>query len=223
MVDTSLPNGFKTRGSSTPGIGGFINFQQNSDLTGFNMKLSGAFQEDKISIHRQQLSNTEAGNGDSKIKSHLLKLGVSYGIEASDKSMLFPHVGIVHTAVSRDAYTETRDAYFPATFGKASDERTALEIGLKAHYDLSNTITISGDAGAYVNLNHKRDNFTGRIDYIGSHVYDIGDEKKVQPYISLGIKGTISDNSVINLKTRWSKQGYDNDSFNVGLSYSYRF
>ena len=94
---------------------------------------------------------------------------------------------------------------------------------MKVKYNASKAITLTGDVGAYISLDHKRKNFTGSIDYIGSHVYDFGNEKKVQPYVSLGIQGTISDNSAINLRTRWSKQGYDNDSFNVGLSYSYRF
>ncbi|WP_434778081.1 autotransporter outer membrane beta-barrel domain-containing protein [Neisseria sp. Ec49-e6-T10] len=223
LVDSSLPDGYGTRGSSNPGIGAFMRFQQNTDKTGFNVTASGAYQEQKIDIRRQKLSNTEAGVGNTKINGQLLELDLSYGVKASDKVTLFPHTGIRYTKINRDAYNEYKDAELPAYYGQLGEKNTALTLGLATEYYLSDKVTVNADAGINIKLDQTRDNFTGHIDYIGAHVYDFGAQRKNQPFVGVGIKGLVTKQSALNLQLGWTKQSYDHNTASVGLSYSYRF
>ncbi|WP_434777542.1 autotransporter domain-containing protein [Neisseria sp. Ec49-e6-T10] len=223
LLDSSLPTGYRTQSSSNPGVGTFIGFQQSEDKTGFNMTVSAAYQEQKVDIHRQRLSHTEAGVGHAKIKGKLLNLDLSYGYKLNNKVSLFPHAGISYTKITRGAYQENNDIEFPAYYGELGEKSTAAVLGLATDYYLSDKVSVNTDIGVRIGLDQSRHSFAGHIDYIGAHAYDLGSKKKNQPYVDIGVKGIVTKHSAINLNLGWTKQSYAQNVMRVGVGYSYRF
>lgn len=217
----SLIDGYKTRGGHQPGVGLYTAYQANQDGSGLGVSLAGAMLAQKISITRDQLSHTEAGKGDSKIKGHQVDLGVRYGFNVNETTQLSPKVNLVHTNLRRDAYTEGNDIELPATYGRMGDKRTELGLGLAMNHHLASNITLDSEVGVNVRLKQDRQAFMGAIDYVGAVVSDQGANPRVRPYLGAGVSVGVSQNSFLRLSTGWEKSNYDLNVFNAGVQYSY--
>ncbi|WP_265693422.1 autotransporter domain-containing protein [Providencia rustigianii] len=222
-TSTDLIDNYDTRGSNQPGVGMFIRYQQNRDNTGFNAELSGAFLQQGLTITRDQLTNTEAGQGDSRVKGYQANLSARYGFDVTPNTLVSPEVTLTHHKVTRDGYTETRHAEFAGSYEKMGNTRTDLQVGINAVHQLNNTIQLDGNIGANVKLHSERDAFVGYIPYIGAYAYDAGDERTVRPFVSAGINVNVTKNSTVRANVGWQQTDYQHDAANVGLSYSYHW
>lgn len=220
---TQLIDNYDTRGSNQPGIGVFTRYQENRDNTGLSAELSGAFLQQGLAITRDRLKNTEAGEGDSRIKGYQASLSAQYGIAVSPSTLVSPGVTLTHRNVIRDGYTETRNAEFAATYGKMGNTRTDLQMGVNAVHQLNETVQLDGNLGATVKLHSERDAFTGSIPYIGAYAYDAGDERSVSPYATAGVNVNVTKNSTVRANVGWQQTDYRHDAANVGVSYSYHW
>ncbi|EMS3754959.1 autotransporter domain-containing protein [Escherichia coli] len=220
---TQLIDNYDTRGSNQPGIGVFTRYQENRDNTGLSAELSGAFLQQSLAITRDRLKNTEAGEGDSRIKGYQASLSAQYGIAVSPSTLVSPGVMLTHRNVIRDGYTETRNAEFAATYGKMGNTRTDLQMGLNAVHQLNETVQLGGNLGATVKLHSERDAFTGSIPYIGAYAYDAVDERSVSLYATAGVNVNVTKNSTVRASAGWQQTDYRHDAANVGVSYSYHW
>ncbi|EFE51755.1 hypothetical protein PROVRETT_09483 [Providencia rettgeri DSM 1131] len=146
---TNLVDNYDIRGSDHPGVGVFTRYQQNRDDTGLNAELSEAFLQQGLTITRDILPNTEAGEGHSTIKGAQVSLNVQYGVAASPITLVSPEITLVHHKLTRDGYTETRNAEFAATYGDIGQTRTELQLG--AHL-LSEMLQLDGNVGVTIKL-----------------------------------------------------------------------
>ena len=222
-ISTDLIDNYDTRGSHQPGVGMFVRYQQNRDNTGFNAELSGAFLQQDLTITRDQLANTEAGQGDSSVKGYQVNLSARYGFDVTPNTLVSPEITLTHHKVTRDGYTETRHAEFAGSYEKMGNTRTDLQVGINAAHQLNNTIQLDGNIGANVKLHSERDAFVGYIPYIGAYAYDAGDERTVRPFVSAGINVNVTKNSTVRANVGWQQTDYQHDAANVGLSYSYHW
>lgn len=220
---TRLINNYDTRGESYPGIALFTRYQQNRDNSGFNAELSGTFLKQGIAITRDKLQNTEAGEGNSRVKGYQAQLSTGYGIRVNENTLITPTAALIYHNVERDGYTETRNAEFAATYGHMGNKRTDLQAGINAQYNLTPMVLLDGALGTRVKLNGQRDAFTGQIDYIGAYAYDAGRERTVTPYAQSGVNVALSANSTLRTNIGWQQTDYRNDALQVGLSYSYHW
>lgn len=220
---TKLTSNYDTRGESYPGIALFTRYQQNRDNSGFSAELSGAFLKQGITITRDQLQNTEAGEGNSRIKGYQAKFATGYGIYLNDNTLITPNAALIYRNVERDAYSETDNAEFAATYGHMGNKRTDLHVGIHAQHNLTSMFQLDGEVGTRVKLNAQRDAFTGQIDYIGAYAYEAGRERTVNPYAQAGINFALSSNSTLHTDIGWQQTDYRNDALQVGVSYSYHW
>ncbi|EPE3834879.1 autotransporter domain-containing protein [Morganella morganii] len=220
---TQLTDNYDTRGSNQPGVGVFTRYQQNRDNTGLSAELSGAFLQQGLTITRDKRQNTEAGEGDSRIKGWQADLSLQYGVAVSPSTLVSPGMALSYRNIARDGYTETRNAEFAATYGKTGNTRTDLRMGVSAIHQLNETVQLDGNLGATVKLHSERDAFTGRIPYIGAYAYDAGDERTVSPYVSAGINISVTKNSTVRANAGWQQTDYRHDAASVGVSYSYHW
>ena len=182
-----------------------------------------AYREEGAAITRDRLKNTEAGEGDSRIKGYQASLSAQYGIAVSPSTLVSPGVTLTHRNVIRDGYTETRNAEFAATYGKMGNTRTDLQMGVNGVHQLNETVQLGGNLGATVKLHSERDAFTGSIPYIGAYAYDAGDERNVSLYATAGVNVNVTKNSTVRANVGWQQTDYRHDAANVGVSYSYHW
>ncbi|WP_437184069.1 autotransporter domain-containing protein [Yersinia massiliensis] len=221
--NTKLVDGYDTRGDHKPDFGIFTRYQTHRDSSGLSIDASGAFIQQDMIIQRDILANTEAGKGDATIKGYQARLAATYGVALNDRTQIAPLVAIKYQHVYRTGYTENRDAEFPATYGRMGSENTSLQLGMDGSHHITPQIRVGGGVGANVNLDRKRDAFTGQVDYIGAYHYDSGETQNVKPYAYVGMSVDVTANSTVRVSSGWQQTDYSRDSAMAGLSYSYHW
>ncbi|WP_411703898.1 autotransporter domain-containing protein [Edaphovirga cremea] len=221
--NTELVDGYDTRGDHKPGLGLFTRYQTNRDNSGLSIDASGVFIQQDMTIQRDVLANTEAGKGDATIKGYQARLTATYGIPLNDRTQIAPLVAIKYQDIYRTGYTENSHAAFPASYGRMGSKNTSLQLGMDASHDITSQLRVSGGVGADVNLDRRRDAFTGQIDYIGAYHYDTGETQDVKPYAYVGVNVDITTNSTVRVSSGWQQTDYSKDVVMVGLSYSYHW
>lgn len=223
--NTNLVEGYKTSGNNHPGVGTWLRYQENIDNSGFSSEISGAFLQQGLDITRAAQYGTEAGEGNSKIKGYYARLTVSYGVVLSEQTRVTPLAALKYHKVSRAGYTEKDNIDFPATYGRMGNENFDLQLGVDMNHQLTKTIELDGGIGADIKLHHKRDAFTGLIQYVNDadYIYDRGDSQSVKPYVRAGVNYYITPNSTLRGIVGYQTTDYQNDGLQVGLSYSYHW
>ena len=226
LANDNLPGGIKNRGRHTPGVGAYLRYAQNPDRSGLSVTASAAWQKQKLAIRRPTVGLTEPGRGDSEIKGTLLALDGAYGVKLAEGTLLSPTLGLRYLNTRRDGYQETRDASFPATYGKSGEKSTALRVGVGLDHALSARWSLHGDAGTRIVLDRDRDPFTVHADYIGGDVFErTGRKGRVLPYANAGLSARwgADDASLARLRVGMAKSDYGDSAAHIGVSYDYRF
>lgn len=224
-VNTRLADGYDTRGNNHPGVGAWLRYQENKDNSGFNSELSAAFLQQDLEITRQEHLGTENGKGNSDIKGYYVKFTTGYGITVSENTLVTPLAAIKYHNVTRAGYTESNGIDFPATYGRAGNKNLDLQLGVDLKHQFNKSTELDAGIGADIKLSHKRDAFTGHIQYVndGAYIYDRGDSQSVKPYARAGVNYFITENSTLRGDIGYHTTDYRNDGLQVGLSYSYHW
>ena len=225
LADANLPGGIESRDSHTPGVGAYLRYAENPDATGLSVTASAAYQEQELSIRRTILGETEPGSGDSEMAGTLFALDGTYAVQLNDSTLLSSTVGVEQLQTHRDGYVETRNAEFPAVYGKSGEKSTALQVGMGLDHDLTRNFSVHADAGTRFVLDRDRDPFTVQANYIGGFVDDADEKVSVMPYANAGISARwgANDSSLARLRVGIAKSDYGNNDASVGFSYDYRF
>ncbi|HIH4846428.1 TPA: autotransporter domain-containing protein [Morganella morganii] len=224
-VNTHLADGYDTRGSNNPGVGAWLRYQENKDNSGFNSELSAAFLQQGLEITRQAQRGTETGKGNSDIKGYSVKFTTGYGITVSENTLVTPLTAIKYHNVTRAGYTESNGIDFPATYGRAGNKNLDLQLGVDLKHQFNKSTELDAGIGADIKLSHKRDAFTGHIQYVNddAYIYDRGNSQSIKPYARAGVNYFITENSTIRGDIGYHTTDYRNDGLQVGLSYSYHW
>jgi probable HAF family extracellular repeat protein len=222
---TNLVEGYKTSGNNQPGVGTWLRYQENKDNVGFSSEISAAFLQQGLEISRAAQYGTEAGKGNSKIKGYYASLTASYGIVLNEQTRVTPLAALKYHKVSRAGYTEQDNIDFPATYGRMGNENFDLQLGVDMNHQLTESVELDAGVGADIKLHHKRDAFTGLIQYVNDadSIYDRGDSQSVKPYAQVGVNYYITPNSTLRGNVGYQTTDYQNDGMQVGLSYSYHW
>ncbi|WP_405471106.1 autotransporter domain-containing protein (plasmid) [Morganella morganii] len=220
---TQLTDNYDSRGDYQPGVGVFTRYQQHRDGQGLNIELSGSYLNQKITISRDRLENTEAGEGDSRITGYQTGISAQYGLNINPQTQISPEIALTYKNVSRHGYTESRNAEFAATYGKMGSKRTDIQLGVNGRYNLTDTLKLNGGLGMNINLHNQRDAFTGQIDYIGAYADDTGKTRNLAAYAYTGINMNVTPNSTVQVKVGWQQTDYRNNAAQAALSYSYHW
>ena len=220
---TRLIDNYDAHGSSKPGFGVFTRYQDNANGSGLNIDISAAYIQQDITITRDKLSHTEAGKGESVVKGYQVGMRAVYAVNVNENTQLLPLAVITHHRVTRDGYSEIRNAEFPATYGEMGNERTELQLGINARHQVNPVIQLDGGMGTKIKLNEKRNAFTGHINYIGAYAYDKGEAALARPYVQAGVNFAPTKYSTLRVNVGFEKADYTSDTATVGLSYSYNW
>ena len=228
LANGNLPGGIKSRGRHTPGVGAYLRYAQNPDRSGLSVTASAAWQKQKLAIRRPTVGQTEPGRGDSTIEGTLLALDGAYGVKLAEGTLLSPTLGLRYLNTRRDGYQETRDASFPATYGKSGEKSTALRVGVGLDHALSARWSLHGDAGTRIVLDRDRDAFTVHGQYLGGGTYDLsrsGEKGRVLPYANVGLSTRWGAHraSLARLDVGIAKSDYGDSDAHIGVRYNYRF
>lgn len=220
---TSLIDNYAIRGSTTPGLGSFLGYQQHRDGSGFNAELSVAWLQQPLTITRDRLENSEAGKGNATLKGYQTRLSIGLGLPLNTSTLLTPEAAISYTDIYRSAYSENRDAEFAARYGKMGHQRTAAQLGLNARHRLTESISLDGRMGLKVKLKEQAHDFTGAIPYIGAVACHRSRQRDSTAYMNLGLNIAVTADTLIRASAGRQHSDYQNNTTQMELSYSWQW
>ena len=186
------PQNFTVK-NSQPLFGIFANFSQNPDESGLNLKVSAAYHNSKMSVKRSTLANTEAGVGNTNLKSTGLLAELSYATKISDKLQVRPFVGMRQTEISRDAYSETSGADFPITYEAVKQKFTTAIFGVRSNFELTKAVGLNFGVGVEQNLRSRVDGYSGSISQMGSFSLASPNVRKTTAFVDAGVNYEINE------------------------------
>jgi probable HAF family extracellular repeat protein len=204
--------------NSQPMLGAFVNLSQNSDETGFNLRLSGAYHNSRVNVSRNVLSGTEGGVGITNLKSSGLLAEISYLKNFSDQLQLKPFFGLRKTQVQRDRYTENNNVSFPISYNAVAQKSDSAIFGIKSTYRLKENLGINLGLGIERNFRNKMDGYVGTIPQVRSFILSSPNLKKHTAFIDAGFYYDLKANQRFNTNVIYSSQTLN--SANAAMVYA---
>ena len=147
-------NGIKL-GNSTPMGGVFAVWNQNTDGTGYQVRLAAGYSDKDVTISRSAFGATgEAGKGDSSL---------SRGIQLNNTRWIAsPYLGLRYTKIKRAGYTEdnSADVTAPLTYAALSQETTTALAGVRLNGQVGEKVNVMASAGLEGDINHNVGNYS---------------------------------------------------------------
>ncbi|EHM1373171.1 autotransporter domain-containing protein [Salmonella enterica] len=221
-VNTRLAAGYDAIGGNKPGMGAYIRYQSTPEGYGLNMEVSGAFLRQDMSIRRQVLANTEAGQGKTEITGKAATLQLDYGLDMGDSLRISPLLGLRYQDVQQDGYTESTNIVFPVTYDSTGRTTTDLLLGLEAEKWLNSGLYLKGRAGTEISLHRDNDIFRGSL---AGGEFQASDNRTqdVRPYLEAGGGIQLNDTSRLGIWTGWRKTDWREEDLNIQMGYTIYF
>jgi hypothetical protein len=217
-------------------VGGNVQVQNGSPMAGLfgvyshdgkksGMQIAGSlsYATNKVSTTRQQLLNTEPGQGSSTLNSVAAKVEVGYGLEHASTGLIgTPFIGYRYYNASVNGYTE--DAQFPITYGASNMSANTLLGGLKLEGKVSSLFSVMGSAGVESDLNNSQLTYAGSSSIAGLSTFSTQptySTKTTRPFASVGVYYEVRKNQQIVLTSYYRQNYYQSmNSFSTVLTYT---
>ena len=185
-INNSTPSGIKVS-NKDPLMGAFVVWNQNADGLGYQAKLANAYQDKDVDTTREVVGTSEAGRGETRLKTQSYVGELSYAFNYNDKTLLRPYLALRHTTIKQDAYTETGVAT-PLNYANLEDRSTTALLGLKLNHKLTPKTTLTASLGIEQDLEHSVDQYSASstgISGLTSENFN-NDIKRTRPVVSAG-------------------------------------
>lgn len=142
-------------GNNTRLIGLFAAWDENTDGTGTEVKVSAAYGQKNTTITRQVVGTSEAGTGGSQLNSQGAQVVAKYGFGLADNFLVSPYAGIRYTQNNMGGYTENASSAVtaPLTYSALNTNATTLLAGIGASYKGIPQTTLVASAGVETDTN----------------------------------------------------------------------
>jgi hypothetical protein len=140
--------------NNNPMAGIFAVWNQNNDGTGYEMRLSAGYSDKDVTVTRS-IASTEAGKGDSAIKSQAYSAILSRGFLINHSRWIAsPYLGMRYTKIKRDGYSEELSGDSPLSYSSLSQETTTALAGLRLNGRVGDKVSLMLSAGIENDIAH---------------------------------------------------------------------
>jgi len=196
--------------NKTPMSSIFTNISQNKDGSGLNFRLAAAYNKARIGATRDLLYGSEAGSGRAGLNSSGILASVSQSFKLKDKFRIIPSIGIRHTELTRNAYTENSGATFLVSYDKFKQKTTAAILALNFSMPVTKDVDLMIGGGVEHNLAASLDSYSGSISSLGNFSYKSSNLKTNRAFFNSEISYDIAKNQRISSSIFYGKQQLNN-------------
>ncbi|NLO91577.1 MAG: hypothetical protein GX410_06270 [Elusimicrobia bacterium] len=192
--------------SKNPLYGAFVAYGVED---GAYIRLSAMANKTNATITRTVLNDTEAGQGNTDIRSYGLQAEAGYGIEIG-KYNVKPYLALRRTNVTRLGYVESAGASMPVAYNDVASDQSTYALGARAGGMLAENFGVDVGAGFEHDLDTRNSGYTGTIDTLGSFDLSAPAMNKTRPFGSLGMFYKLSASQRLSAGLDVRKQTYEN-------------
>lgn len=192
--------------SKTPLYGAFAVY--GGEAGGY-FRLSAMTNKTNANITRTVLTDTEAGQGNTDIRSYGLQAEAGYGLGIG-KYNVKPYLAVRRTNVTRLGYVESSGASLPVTYNDVASDLSTYALGARADGMLAKNFGVSLGAGFEHDLDSRNSGYTGSIDTMGGFVLASPAMNKTRPFGSIGVFYKMGATQRLSAGLDIRKQTYEN-------------
>ncbi len=209
--------------NSNPMVGLFGVYSHDGKKSGMQIAGSLDYATNTVSTTRQQLLNTEPGQGNSTLNSFAAKVELGYGFDSASTGLIStPFVAYRYYNASVNGYTE--GAQFPITYGASTVGANTLLGGLKLEGRVTSLFSVMGSAGVESDLNNTKLTYAGSSAIAGLSTFSTQpaySTKTTRPFASVGVYYDVEKNQQIGLTTYYRQNYYQSmNSYTSMLTYT---
>lgn len=181
--------------------------------TGLTWKLALAQTGSDVEITRAaSLANTEAGSGDSSMKSRAASFELGYSF-LQGNTTLTPFAKITRTTYERDGYTENNGIAFPVTYDAHKQDATFATLGLNADFVAGERGMIRLSGGMEFDLHRSENPVTGTSAIPGATSFSVASpkiENENRAFASARYTHALGNGAVMDFSVGFQQSAYSN-------------
>ena len=203
-----------------PMVGGSLVWNQKDNHSGYEMKLSHAFQQQNLALTRPKVGVSFKGTGQTQMTAYDTAAEVKYNYQQNTLTVS-PYGVLRYSNKTIDSFTETT-ADYPLTYNEISAKTLALIAGVKFIKPLTTSINLNGALAVNHNIHHTIDNLIPS-GMNGLQRIDLEDDYTATlPIASLGLEYSISGGHSIATTVQHQALSYQSMSeTNIYVQYAF--
>jgi hypothetical protein len=214
--------------NGTPAFGAFAVWQQNTDNTGWRVRLSAGASSKDLNITRQAFTNSEAGQGKTSLDSYGAALMVS-DTHPFDGVMLSPYMAVRYTRLNSDAYTEnaTTSVTAPLTYSALTESAVTALLGVNLTAELTRSTSINAGFGVEHDMSRNHGQYQANSNSIaGLTPIALTEEQQssIRPTASVGMQYQAGKATLLGVNLSWTQTAYATEHYtNASVYFSQGF
>jgi hypothetical protein len=206
--------------NNNPMGGVFAVWNQNTDGTGYQVRVAAGYSDKDVTISRTAIGTAEAGKGDSSLRTQAYSATVSRGIQLNDSRWIAsPYLGVRYSKIKRAGYTEdsSADVTAPLTYSGLSQETTTALAGVRFNGQLAEKVNVMVSAGVESDIAHN----TG--DYAATGVSDLTpiafnqNVRHVRPVAQAGVRYAIDKRQTVGANLLYRQEAFNSSNSTSGI------
>ena len=229
-LEQSVSSGFANTidaSNEQPLVAIYGGYSPSGTNLGLQIRAAAATHKINADITRPNFTNVnvEAGKGSTHFNGYSGQLEAAYALQATDKMIVSPVVGVRYAQVERNGYTESSSLDFPYKYGKMQSKQTNLFAGVQAEFNLSKQWNAYANAGLEQVLDHSDKAFSANEQYLSGLTYSDPDTRETRGYASAGVSYEIASNQKVGLGVGYRQSNFKSsrDSLSAQLGYTVQF
>lgn len=203
--------------NNNPMGGVFAVWNQNTDGTGYQVRLASGYSDKDVTISRSAFGSTgEAGKGDSSLQSQAYSATISRGFQLNNTRWIAsPYLGLRYTKIKRAGYTEdsSADVTTPLTYSALSQETTTALVGVRFNGQLGDKINLMASAGIENDIAHNTGDYAATgVDGLTPIAFN-QNIRHIRPVAQAGIRYAVDKRQTVG-----ANLGYRQEAFNSSHS-----
>lgn len=209
--------------NSNPMIGLFGVYYPSGNSTGLQAKASLSYVDKKVEITRDQLANTEPGQGSTKFKGFGAQFELAYGLDdVISESVLSPFIGVRNYDSSTGAYSEVSSAtvQVPVNYSKYSQRASMVFSGLKLEGKLSKELTYNVSGGLEKDTNANNPSYAGTSNIYGLSSFNLNsqsNQRESRMFANVGTTYLLDKNETLSLGVSFREDRFKGTSLVSGM------
>lgn len=206
--------------NNNPMGGVFAVWNQNTDGTGYQVRVAAGYSDKDVSISRTAIGTAEAGRGDSSLQSQAYSATLSRGFQLNDTRWITsPYVGIRYTKIKRASYTEdtTSDVTTPLSYSRLSQETTTALAGVRFNGQLAERVNVMASAGVESDIAHNTGDYAATgVDGLTPIAFN-QNIRHVRPVAQAGVSYAIDKRQVVSANLIYRQEAFNSSNSTTGM------
>jgi uncharacterized protein YhjY with autotransporter beta-barrel domain len=207
--------------NNNPMGGVFAVWNQNTDGTGYQVRLASGYSDKDVTISRSAFGLTgEAGKGDSSIQSQAYSATLSRGFQLNNTRWIAsPYLGVRYTKIKRAGYTEdsSADVTTPLTYSALSQETTTALVGVRFNGQLGDKINLMASAGIENDIAHNTGDYAATgVDGLTPISFN-QNIRHIRPVASVGSSYAIDKRQTVGANLHYRQEAFNSTNSVSGM------